>query len=109
MSVPLSDNHPNLPMIEDAKQGIQTLSMYLFTSLMEAGFDVDYSKGQVASLLEQQYYHFCQQGSIQSKSLGSVETRLAKVLETLAKEAQHNVALRTVYSELLTIQTQLKR
>lgn len=109
MPAPLSDNNPSVPPIEDAKQGIQTFSMFYYQSLLDAGFDVSSAKHHVALLLEQQYNRFCEQGSITPKNLGTVHTKLGKVIKTLSEQAKDNPSLRSVYNDLLSIQTQMKR
>lgn len=109
MTAPLNDNNPNVPPIEDAKQGIQTFAMFYYQSLLDAGYSVTSAKNQVADLLENQYYRFCEQGKLTPKALGTIESKLAKVIKTLAEEAKQNPSLRSVYNDLFSIQTQITK
>lgn len=109
MSAPLNSNSPLVPPIEDAKQGIQTFAMFYYQSLLDAGFNSQSAKSQVSTLLEQQYYRFCEQGNISAKSLGTVDTKLAKVIKAIEEHAKSDPSLRSVYNDLLSIQTQMKR
>lgn len=109
MTAPLNSNSPHVPPIEDAKQGIQTFAMFHYQSLLDAGFDVASAKAQTANLLEQQYHFFCEQGSINPKNLGSVESKVAKVAENVKELAKKYPELRKVYTDIISIQSQLKR
>jgi hypothetical protein len=109
MSAPLNDNNPHVAPIEDAKQGIQTFAMFYYQTLLDAGFDKASAKDQTASLLEQQYYFFCEQGKVEAKSIGTVKAKLTRAIETVKQEAKANPTLRIVYNDLLSIQSQVNK
>ena len=109
MVAPLNSNHPLVPAMEEARQGIQTFAMFYYQSLLDAGFQSNDAKRYVADLLEQQYYFFCESGQMTPKTLGTVEKKLERVLEQVKQLAMANPALRSVYNELLSIQAQLNK
>lgn len=109
MSAPLSDNNPSTPLLEEARMGIETLSMYHYQSMLDAGFDERYSKQLTATLLETQHDKFLVDAGLPPKSIGNVSSKISKVLKTVETMAKSNPELRSVYNELFSIEKQLGR
>lgn len=108
MSAPLNNDNPAIPLIEEARIGIETLAMYHYQSMLDAGFDENYAKQNTALLLENQHTKFLSDAGLNSKSIGTVSSRITKLLKSVESLAKSNTEARLIYNELLSIEKQLQ-